>query len=633
MLNCDMSRKKSRAEGSSSLTYDRHGFSARAGICCPDELYNEHLALLNWGRRSEPPLDMAVSMFPIPLQSLECEDANPQNKDVTVSPMCIMRPEFSLENFPDPDNRYNQFREVQEHVQQEDFSNISSSFPETFTDGTRFCVPQYPVQEGINNASGDSIASAAAQEQVDALGGLTLTPYSNNFLDQMFREPAAVHVHGHHPINLGSNSQLRDGIDPCIRSKHNSCSTLEASYPSPASQSARESILRTTVPPSPGELSCQDHALMQLQLNFALNDEFIRLQGAQGKSRSHDPILSLLPAVDTYFPERDGKSGLESSGEIMKFEANLDTDVDTSCGLKMPQLHVLHGKAPTNLPPLNGAHLAAPSPMRYPEGGSEAGLICAGGRQKKDILAAPVAEAPHFHKRASFSRVNSDPAPLAPQHGSASMDTSKARNAQNRDRVPSNKCVAQTPSHLDAGPVSSTFAREKLRREKLTENYNTLKSMLPKHTKVDRASILQATIARVKLLESEKSYLENMKQKRSIMKNLQAQEKAAEGQISEQSGEVDCHWLKRTSRHGTRVDMRIVHDEMYVNIVQQHLPMFLLRIMSFLETKLKLDILNATGSVINGFDVYNFELKIKGELCGDASEVMRNIMDTLDSVI
>ncbi|BBN01321.1 hypothetical protein MPTK1_2g06470 [Marchantia polymorpha subsp. ruderalis] len=147
----------------------------------------------------------------------------------------------------------------------------------------------------------------------------------------------------------------------------------------------------------------------------------------------------------------------------------------------------------------------------------------------------------------------------------------------------------------------------------------------------DGASVLEETIAHVQFLQYQKIQLEKVKQEK-LLKLKHQKNETAEVQASEQSGEVNFQWLKKTSSHGTEVDMRILQDEIHVSIVQQHLPRFLLRMVTVLETKLKLDIMNATGSVIDGFDVYSFKVKIKGNSCAKASEIMNKILDNVDSV-
>lgn len=126
----------------------------------------------------------------------------------------------------------------------------------------------------------------------------------------------------------------------------------------------------------------------------------------------------------------------------------------------------------------------------------------------------------------------------------------------------------------------------------------------------DRASILEETIAHVKNLGDQKASLEKIKHEK--LKEL-CQQRAEKGQCQEweMSGEANCLWMKRTSRGGTQVDIRIVQNEISVSVVQKHLPRFLLRMVTALESKLKLEILNVTGHVIDDFDVYNFRVEVR----------------------
>ncbi|BBN01320.1 protein MpBHLH9 [Marchantia polymorpha subsp. ruderalis] len=239
----------------------------------------------------------------------------------------------------------------------------------------------------------------------------------------------------------------------------------------------------------------------------------------------------------------------------------------------------------------------------------------------------PVLSGPSFAKVGSRWRLNSSPIPVSP----SPSDLASSLNMDNtKIDIPPKKRTASRRSKFDP-PYVYKCVKGKLRREETAENYKILKSLIPRPIKADRASILEETIAHVKNLGDQKASLEKIKHEK--LKEL-CQQRAEKGQCQEweMSGEANCLWMKRTSRGGTQVDIRIVQNEISVSVVQKHLPRFLLRMVTALESKLKLEILNVTGHVIDDFDVYNFRVEIKGSSCPQANEIMANIMETLDSV-
>ncbi|KAL2643198.1 hypothetical protein R1flu_010785 [Riccia fluitans] len=201
------------------------------------------------------------------------------------------------------------------------------------------------------------------------------------------------------------------------------------------------------------------------------------------------------------------------------------------------------------------------------------------------------------------------------------------------------------------------FATERQRREHINEKYHTLRSLVPNPTKPDRASIVLDAINRIQELKNELDTLtaekmerEKRKQTRKMATTMKRtrldglvdgtdqQENIADQLLYHDhdtagtSRELRALSIKKTSEHGTEVRIRIINDQVEVNVKQKHKPQFLLRVIELIEANLKLRVLESNGGRIQNYNVYRFTMMMTRESRAVIHFMATTLIETLDAV-
>ncbi|KAL3696496.1 hypothetical protein R1sor_010572 [Riccia sorocarpa] len=164
------------------------------------------------------------------------------------------------------------------------------------------------------------------------------------------------------------------------------------------------------------------------------------------------------------------------------------------------------------------------------------------------------------------------------------------------------------------------FATERQRREHLNEKYQTLRSLVPNPTKPDRASIVADAINRIHELKKELETLMAKKRDREERRKkreapvgergtaLDGSNRHLQGHTTSDTGDTSrdlrATSIKKTSEHGTEVTVRIINNEVELNVKQKLTPSFFLRVVGTIEVNLNLKVLESNGARIQNYNVY-----------------------------
>ncbi|KAI4332086.1 hypothetical protein L6164_017023 [Bauhinia variegata] len=187
-----------------------------------------------------------------------------------------------------------------------------------------------------------------------------------------------------------------------------------------------------------------------------------------------------------------------------------------------------------------------------------------------------------------------------------------------------------------AAKGSKHFATEKQRREQLNGKYKILRSLIPKPTKIDRASVvgdaidyireLLRTVSELKLLVEKKRYGKEMSKRRKT------EDDAAESCNMKPFGDLDgcirTSWLQRKSKD-TEVDVRIIDDEVTIKLVHRKNINSLLSVSKVLE-ELQLDLHHVAGGHVGEYGSFLFNSKIYEGSSLYASAIANKVIEVMD---
>ncbi|KAM1706058.1 hypothetical protein ACFXTH_028026 [Malus domestica] len=190
---------------------------------------------------------------------------------------------------------------------------------------------------------------------------------------------------------------------------------------------------------------------------------------------------------------------------------------------------------------------------------------------------------------------------------------------------------------------SKHLAIDRGRRQQLNNKFFTLRSLIPNPTKNDRASIvgdaigyineLLRTVDELKLLvEKKRCGTERSKRHKTEQDGGAGDENCnAKSEPHDQSynnGSLRSSWLQRKSKD-TEVDIRIIHDEVTIKLVQRKKINLLLSVSRLLD-ELQLDLHHVAGGHIGNSYSFLFNTKMYEGSCLYASAIAGKFIEVLD---
>lgn len=185
-------------------------------------------------------------------------------------------------------------------------------------------------------------------------------------------------------------------------------------------------------------------------------------------------------------------------------------------------------------------------------------------------------------------------------------------------------------------------SKEKQRREQVNNKYQALKSLVPKSTKNDKASIIADAIDYIKELLRTKDELKNLvEMKRHERERTKRQKRAryagddvelniepeANG-AHDGSSSLRSSWIKRKSNE-REIDVRIVDDEVTIKLAERKKRNCLLDVSKVLD-ELQLDIHHVAGGLVGDHFSFLFNTKIYEGSCVYASAIANKIIEVMD---
>ncbi|KAJ8755830.1 hypothetical protein K2173_024375 [Erythroxylum novogranatense] len=189
-----------------------------------------------------------------------------------------------------------------------------------------------------------------------------------------------------------------------------------------------------------------------------------------------------------------------------------------------------------------------------------------------------------------------------------------------------------------------TKVSEHQRRKHLTDKFETLRSLVPKPTKNDRASVLRDARDYIKELlgtvEELKLRVEKKRCGSQRIKRIKT-EGEANGNVVESLnmngiGDPDqkhttslrSSWLQRKSKD-TEVDVRIIEDEVTIKVIQRKKINCLLVVSKVLD-ELQLDLHHVAGGHIGDHCSFLFNTKIHEDSCIYATAIANKLIEVMD---
>ncbi|XP_073013883.1 transcription factor EAT1-like [Typha latifolia] len=182
--------------------------------------------------------------------------------------------------------------------------------------------------------------------------------------------------------------------------------------------------------------------------------------------------------------------------------------------------------------------------------------------------------------------------------------------------------------------------KEKQRRERLTEKFEELKSLIPNRTKDDRATIISDTIDYIKELGRRVGELKLLVERKRRGKERSddvvgdMESSSMKPSVDDSGGEqalkgsLRSSWLQRKSKE-TYVDVRIVEDEVTIKLTQRK-KMSCLPILSKVLDELQLELLHLSGGIIGDCNIYMFNTKIHEGSSVYASAVAKKLIEAMN---
>ncbi|KAK6918092.1 Myc-type, basic helix-loop-helix (bHLH) domain [Dillenia turbinata] len=191
------------------------------------------------------------------------------------------------------------------------------------------------------------------------------------------------------------------------------------------------------------------------------------------------------------------------------------------------------------------------------------------------------------------------------------------------------------------GKFTKHFATERQRRQQLNGKYKALRDLVPNPTKSDRASVVGDAINYIKELlrtvNELKLLVEKKRCSRERIKRLKTED---EGDIESSNmkpvGDPDqsynnslrSSWLQRKSKD-TEVDVRIIHDEVTIKLIQRKKINCLLIVSRILD-QLQLDLCHVAGGHIGDYYSFLFNTKICEGSSVYASAIANKLIEVVD---
>nr|CAD1828612.1 unnamed protein product [Ananas comosus var. bracteatus] len=191
--------------------------------------------------------------------------------------------------------------------------------------------------------------------------------------------------------------------------------------------------------------------------------------------------------------------------------------------------------------------------------------------------------------------------------------------------------------------------KEKQRRERLSEKYELLKSLIPNRTKDDRATIISDTMDYIRELgrtvNELKLLVEKKRRKKERGKEVLIGEELVgdmesssvkpfidEGEHHASNASLRSSWLQRKSKE-TFVDVRIVEDEVTIKITQRKRMISCLLTASRILDELQLELLHLSGGIIGDCHITCSTLRLVYHPEGSsvyASAIAKKLIEVMD---
>ncbi|GAA0154093.1 basic helix-loop-helix transcription factor [Lithospermum erythrorhizon] len=191
----------------------------------------------------------------------------------------------------------------------------------------------------------------------------------------------------------------------------------------------------------------------------------------------------------------------------------------------------------------------------------------------------------------------------------------------------------------DGSKYPKHLSTEKQRRVHINDRYSTLRSLIPKPTKIDRASVVEDAIGYINELKMTVNELKILVEKKRCGRERMKRQKTEDGAEvitvvktedidGQNSSALRSSWVQRRSKN-TEVDVRIIDDEVTVKLVQQKRVNCLIFVSKVLD-ELQLDLHHVAGGLIGDYYSFLFNSKIYEGSSVYAHAIANKLIDAMD---